>query len=250
MKEISPHLVPDGNAESWISSVPPSGAFVGSLVAGPLMQLLGRRRTLMISSPLWVLGWILIATSQSYEMIICARILTGFCVGLVTPSAAVYVMNVSFAEIRGILGSLPALFMAGGILVSYLLGAWLPWNQLAWAISSIPSSSHLQRKKETSGFSREELLRRPVYHTICSLFYALDFPAILATILVGLIQLIANSSRYLSGLGKGEGLGLLPLISLMAFMVGFSIGYCSIPFLLMGELIPEKQRSFLSSICW
>jgi facilitated trehalose transporter len=31
-------------------------------------------------------------------------------------------------------------------------------------------------------------------------------------------------------------------------MVGFSIGYSGIPFLLMGELIPEKQRSFLSSI--
>jgi hypothetical protein len=34
----------------------------------------------------------------------------------------------------------------------------------------------------------------------------------------------------------------------MVFMAGFSIGYCSIPFLLMGELIPEKQRSFLSSV--
>jgi hypothetical protein len=31
-------------------------------------------------------------------------------------------------------------------------------------------------------------------------------------------------------------------------MFGFSIGYCGIPFLLMGELIPEKQRSFLCSI--
>jgi MFS family permease len=55
------------------------------------MQLLGRRRTIMLSAPLWVLGWILIALSQSYEMMLCARVLTGFCVGLVTPSAAVYV---------------------------------------------------------------------------------------------------------------------------------------------------------------
>ncbi|KAJ9592816.1 hypothetical protein L9F63_015507, partial [Diploptera punctata] len=360
MKEISPHLVPDGNAESWISSVPPSGAFVGSLVAGPLMQLLGRRRTLMISSPLWVLGWILIATSQSYEMIICARILTGFCVGLVTPSAAVYVSECSFAEIRGILGSLPALFMAGGILVSYLLGAWLPWNQLAWASAVFPAllifvmlplpespawllsrgrlaeadkslkwlhhqprspnesipielqqtivytisdKAPPEKEKKTSGFSREELLRRPVIIPFVLSFMLLIFQQVsgidsiifytvsifksagsqvdeyLATILVGLIQLIANflslfvvdragrkplliasgalmcislaalgTHFHLQRLGKGEGLGLLPLISLMAFMVGFSIGYCSIPFLLMGELIPEKQRSFLSSI--
>jgi MFS family permease len=45
----------------------------------------------MLSSPLWVLGWILIALSQNYKMMLFARIFTGFCVGLVTPSAAVYV---------------------------------------------------------------------------------------------------------------------------------------------------------------
>lgn len=33
----------------------------------------------------------------------------------------------------------------------------------------------------------------------------------------------------------------------MAFMVGFSIGFGSIPFLLMGELFPTKQRGILSS---
>lgn len=39
----------------------------------------------------------------------------------------------------------------------------------------------------------------------------------------------------------------LPLLSLMVFMVGFSIGFGSIPFLLMGELFPTKQRGILSS---
>jgi len=55
------------------------------------MQLLGRRRILMLSSPIWVLGWSLIALAQNYEMMLFARMLTGFCIGLVTPSAAVYV---------------------------------------------------------------------------------------------------------------------------------------------------------------
>jgi facilitated trehalose transporter len=53
---------------------------------------------------------------------------------------------------------------------------------------------------------------------------------------------------HLQNNGMHHSLGLLPLISLIVFVVGFSIGYCGIPFLLMGELIPEKQRSFLSSI--
>jgi facilitated trehalose transporter len=74
-----------------LGSIPPIGAFVGSLCAGPLMQLLGRKRTVMLSSPVWVLAWSLIAFAQNYEMMLFARMLSGFCCGLITPSAAVYV---------------------------------------------------------------------------------------------------------------------------------------------------------------
>jgi facilitated trehalose transporter len=74
-----------------LGSIPPTGAFLGSLCAGPLMQLLGRRKILMLTSPVWVFAWSLIALAQNYEMMLFARILTGFCVGLITPSAAVYV---------------------------------------------------------------------------------------------------------------------------------------------------------------
>lgn len=37
------------------------------------------------------------------------------------------------------LGSLPALFMAGGVLISYVLGTWLPWHQLAAASALFPA---------------------------------------------------------------------------------------------------------------
>jgi len=45
----------------------------------------------MLSSPVWVFAWSLIALGQNYEMMLSARMLTGFCVGLIQPSAAVYV---------------------------------------------------------------------------------------------------------------------------------------------------------------
>jgi facilitated trehalose transporter len=254
--------------------------------------------------------------------------------------------------------------MAGGILLSYLMGAWLPWNQLAWASAVFPAlllvvmiplpesptwllsrgriadaekslkwlhhqprtpnnsiPAELQqtsvftitseatqpsvstKENSKSGFSSKELFRRPVLVPFALTFTLLIFQQVsgidaiifytvsifhsagseiddhLATILVGLVQLVANflslfivdragrrplliasgalmcvalaalgTHFHLQEYGMGHGLGLLPLISLMVFMVGFSIGYCSIPFLLMGELIPEKQRSFLSSV--
>lgn len=35
-------------------------------------------------------------------------------------------------NIRGILGSLPSIFMSFGILVSYIIGSLVKWNILAW----------------------------------------------------------------------------------------------------------------------
>ena len=274
------------------------------------------------------------------------------------------VSECSYPEIRGFLGSLPALFMAGGILLSYIMGAWLPWNQLAWASAVFPAlllfvmlplpespvwllskgrTSDAQKalkwlhhqqqtandnipvelqqtsvyaitsettqttvssnNKSSSGFSRKELLRRPVLVPFALTFTLLIFQELsgidaiifytvsifhsagsklddhLSTIIVGLVLLVANfvslfivdragrkpllitsgaimcvalaalgTHFHLQKNGMHQSLGLLPVISLITFMVGFSIGYCGIPFLLMGELIPEKQRSFLSSI--
>jgi len=276
------------------------------------------------------------------------------------------VSECSFAEIRGFLGSLPALFLAGGILLSYIMGAWLPWNQLAWASAvfsalllfvmiplpespvwllskgrtsdsqkalkwlyhqrqtandSIPvelqqtsvyaitsETTHTtvsSNNKSSSGFSRKELFRRPVLVPFALTFTLLIFQVVsgidtiivytvsifhsagselddhIATIIVGSVLLVANfvslfivdwagrkplliasgalmcmaltalgTHFHLQKNGMEQSLGLLPLISLIVFVVGFSIGYCGIPFLLMGELIPEKQRSFLSSIAF
>lgn len=78
---------------SCAGSIPPSGAFCGSLLAGFLLQYIGRKNTILISSPLATIGWILIATATRYEIVIFGRFITGFCVGLCLPSAQVYVNN-------------------------------------------------------------------------------------------------------------------------------------------------------------
>lgn len=43
-------------------------------------------------------------------------------------------------------------------------------------------------------------------------------------------------------------LGWLPLTSLIVFMTGYSIGYASVPFLLLGELLPARVKNICSSI--
>lgn len=72
-------------------SIPPSGAFFGSILAAPLLHYIGRKRTIVTASPIGMIGWLLIATATRYETIIFGRFLNGFCVGLCLPSAQVYV---------------------------------------------------------------------------------------------------------------------------------------------------------------
>lgn len=373
MMEKSPYLVPTKSAISWVSAVPPLGAFIGSLVAGPLLQTFGRKHTLMLSAPVFVLGWSMIGLAVNLPMLVFARALTGFCCGIVTPSAQVYVSECAHPEIRGILGSLPALFMAIGVLISYILGTWLPWDFLAFAsalfplslfffliplpespswlrskghkekaeksaewlrhqpyianveLYTIPSSleENMQRKsvivaevkdqlpansakaKIQGAYSREALFRRPVLVPFGLVIAILVFQQVsgidtiifytvyifhaskssvgdyAATILVGLVQVIATflsiiiidkSGRkpllIVSGffmaismavlglyfyahnhhLEIADTLGYVPVISSLVFIAAFSVGYCNIPFLLMGELLPLAQRSLLSSV--
>lgn len=76
---------------NFSGAIPPVGALIGSLVSGPMMQVLGRRKTVLVASPLWAASWIVLATAQNYAVVLTGRICTGFCVGLVLPATQVYV---------------------------------------------------------------------------------------------------------------------------------------------------------------
>ena len=44
------------------------------------------------------------------------------------------------------------------------------------------------------------------------------------------------------------GLDWVPLASLVLFMVGYSVGFASVPFVLMGEMLPARFRNALGAI--
>lgn len=129
---IDPGLLPDKNIASWVSSIPPFGAFFGSLVAFPLMHKIGRKYTVLLTSPVWATAWFLIATAENWKIMLLARMLSGFGAGLTLPSAQIYVSECSDPKIRGVIGSLPSLSMSAGILVTYVLGKYCEWRMLAW----------------------------------------------------------------------------------------------------------------------
>lgn len=48
--------------------------------------------------------------------------------------------------------------------------------------------------------------------------------------------------------GSVESLGWLPLVSLMAYVLCFSLGFGPIPWLMMGEILPAKIRGTAASV--
>ncbi len=42
-------------------------------------------------------------------------------------------------RVRGALGAFTAIFLSLGILITYVIGAFVPWNVLAWILSAFPA---------------------------------------------------------------------------------------------------------------
>ena len=45
-----------------------------------------------------------------------------------------------------------------------------------------------------------------------------------------------------------KGLEWLPVVGLVFFMVGYSVGFATVPFVLLGEMLPTKFRNTLGSV--
>ena len=72
-------------------SIPPLASLFGSLLAGPCLTYLGRRRTLMLISIPYSVGFLLIGFASHVSMLYIGRILDGCMIGFTAPSAQIFV---------------------------------------------------------------------------------------------------------------------------------------------------------------
>ncbi|XP_047985601.1 facilitated trehalose transporter Tret1-like [Leguminivora glycinivorella] len=73
-------------------------------------------------------------------------------------------------------------------------------------------------------------------------------PLLLLSGAVMCASMLAMGTAYYMELQHSAWLGYLPVASLVVFMVGFSLGFGGLPFLLLGELFPAHHRSQLSAM--
>src|SRR5437868_8786949 len=97
------------------------GAAVGALTGGRLADRFGRRRMLMVTSLIFIVGAIVCALCTSLTMLLVGRVIVGLGIGLSSTTVPVYISEVSPARARGWQVSLFQLAITVGILAAYLV---------------------------------------------------------------------------------------------------------------------------------
>ena len=117
--------------KSWVGSVMCLGAILGCVIGATLSNKLGRKRTILIASPMFVLGYALIIPANGMAMLYAGRAILGVPVGIFCTVTMVYVGEISMSEYRGMLSSSFQLILTIGMLLVNLLGMALNFKWLS-----------------------------------------------------------------------------------------------------------------------
>lgn len=115
-------VLPDTLQGFLVSSVL-IGAVIGAATNGILADILGRKKIIMATAVIFILGSILCAFAPNVYVLILSRIFVGFAVGIVNFVVPLYLSEVSPKNLRGTLVSLYQWAITAGILFSYFINA-------------------------------------------------------------------------------------------------------------------------------
>lgn len=136
-------------SEIWQSAIVSStigAAAVFSLIAGVLVDKIGRKKVIMMASFIFTAGAILMAVSpvDKKEILLIGRLIVGAGIGFASMSVPVYVAEAAPSHIRGSLVTVNQLFITVGILLSSIIaGAFSTDKENGWrymlGIAGVPS---------------------------------------------------------------------------------------------------------------
>ena len=66
---------------SWIGSLMPLAALIGGFAGGPLLELVGRKLTLVLTAIPFIVAGLMVTYADSVALIYAGRSVTGFCIG-------------------------------------------------------------------------------------------------------------------------------------------------------------------------
>ncbi|KAM0831208.1 hypothetical protein ACQ4PT_065703 [Festuca glaucescens] len=115
------HLETQPAIEGLVVATSLIGATIITTFSGPVADVVGRRPMLIASSVLYFLGGLTMLWSPNVYMLLLARLVDGFGVGLAVTLVPVYISETAPPEIRGLLNTLPQFTGSFGMCMSYCM---------------------------------------------------------------------------------------------------------------------------------
>lgn len=128
--------------EGMVVSILLIGGLFGSLIAGMLVDRIGRKWTMILTSLIFLIGPAVVSLCDSYEWLLLGRFIGGIGMGIIVIAAPLYLAETSPTAYRGAFVSLFQLAIAIGILfsffVNYLFTESGDWRQM-FAMGIVPA---------------------------------------------------------------------------------------------------------------
>ncbi|KAH8321729.1 hypothetical protein KR074_005295 [Drosophila pseudoananassae] len=106
---------------SWIGSLVGIGSVIGNLLAGTLMDRIGRKLVMFGISIPYMTFWCLIYFVQSVEFLYMGRLMAGMTGGACYVVLPTFISEIADTNVRGRLGSIILLSVNTGVLVGYIV---------------------------------------------------------------------------------------------------------------------------------
>lgn len=135
---------PHGLRQGAIGSALAAGSVVGSIIAGPISDRVGRRDSIMFACLWWLTGTAIQAGVNGFGMLIAGRVLNGVCVGITSSQVPVYLAEIAKKEKRGSIIVIQQLAIEWGIFIMFFVGYGCSFItgpasfRTAWAIQFVP----------------------------------------------------------------------------------------------------------------
>lgn len=110
------------------------GALIGSVLAFNVADFLGRRKELILSSLMYLIGALITAFAPAFVVLVIGRFIYGIGIGLAMHSAPMYIAETAPSQIRGQLISLKEFFIVLGMLMGYIAGSLLVESVSGWRL--------------------------------------------------------------------------------------------------------------------
>ncbi|XP_018396506.1 PREDICTED: facilitated trehalose transporter Tret1-like [Cyphomyrmex costatus] len=126
------------NQGSWIVSLTEIGSMIGSFLSANLANRYGPKKCLLFASSFFIVGWTIVFFAQTAVALYVSRIILGIGVSISYITNPMYVSEVADVKIRGALGTLIAVNVFTGSLLTCSIGPWVSYHVLTSILLVVP----------------------------------------------------------------------------------------------------------------